>query len=85
MLKFKNSMVIHCPELEQAEWLLRETEVSEKNSKEEALSCWQKYRKNTVYCLMWKPSYDNPTIVWSTSIDDEILKDKKIIEFKDII
>ena len=84
MLKFKNNMVIHCPERWQAECLVREADVPERNSKEEALSGWDKYREKTVFCLMGRPSYENPTIVWYAAIDDESLREMKVTEYMNI-
>lgn len=84
MLKFKNNMVIHCPERWQAENLVKEAEVPERNSKAEAIAGWDKYRENMVYGVMWRPSYENPTIVWYAAIDDESLREMKITEYMDI-
>ncbi|MDU1140847.1 hypothetical protein [Enterocloster bolteae] len=40
--RFKNNMIIHCPERQQALWLIAETEVPERNCKEEAIAGWDK-------------------------------------------
>ena len=56
-------MIIHCPERQQALWLIAETEVPERNCKEEAIAGWDKYREKTVYGLMGEPSYEAPTLV----------------------
>lgn len=82
--KFKNNMIIHCPERKQAEWLVYETDTPLRNSKEEAIAGWDKYKEKTVYGLMWKPSYENPTIVWYGPIDDEGLSGEKITEYADL-
>lgn len=83
-LKFKNNMVIHCPERQQAEQLVYNTDLPERNSKEEAIAGWDRYKEKTVYGVMWKPSYENPTIVWLAAIDDESLEGMKITEYNDI-
>lgn len=85
--KFSNNMIIHCPERQQAVWLVGETDVPERNSKEEAISGWDKYREKTVYGLMWIPEsedYENPTLIWYGSIDDETVVGKKIVKYEDI-
>lgn len=82
--RFRNNMIIHCPERQQAEWLIAETEVPERNSKEEAISGWDKYREKTVYGLMWRPAYDKPTLVWYGAIDDISLVGEKITEYTDL-
>lgn len=82
--KFENYMIIHCPERQQAEWLIEETDIPERNSKIEAISGWDKYKEKTVYGLMWKPSYERPTLVWFGAIDDEGLAGMKITEYTNI-
>lgn len=82
--KFKDNMIIHCPERQQAVWLVHETDVPERNSRDEAISGWDKYKEKTVYGLMWRPSYENPTIVWYGPIDDEELAGRTITEYTDI-
>lgn len=82
--KFKDNMIIHCPERQQAVWLVYETDVPERNSRDEAISGWDKYKEKTVYGLMWRPSYENPTIVWYGPIDDEELAGRTITEYTDI-
>lgn len=84
--KFKNYMVIHCPEREQAVDLIfwDGTEVPERNSKDEAMAGWDKYQDKTVYGLMWHPSYDKPTLVWYGAIDDPELIGEQITEYADL-
>ena len=64
-------MIIHCPERQQALWLIAETEVPERNCKEEAIAGWE-------------PSYKAPTLVWVFSMDDEIMEGKVITEYADL-
>ena len=82
--RFKNNMIIHCPERQQALWLIAETEVPERNCKEEAIAGWDKYREKTVYGLMGEPSYEAPTLVLVCSMDDEIMEGKVITEYADL-
>lgn len=83
-MKFKNNMVIHCPERQQAERLVYNTDLPERNSKAEAIAGWDRYKEKTVYGVMWEPSHEKPTIVWLASIDDESLEGMIITEYKDI-
>ena len=82
--KFNGCMIIHCPERMQAEWLASEVSFPERNSPEEMLAGWDKYREKTVFCVMAQPHYGKPTVIWLCSSDDECVQGKDIIEYSSL-
>ena len=78
---FHGKMVIHCPKKEQAEWLANEVQFLERNSREEMMAGWDRYRERTVFCVMGPPYYKNPTVIWLTASDDDEIRSEDIVEY----
>lgn len=77
--KKQTFLLIHCRKKWQVKELLKEIELPQGNTKQDALKGWEKYQEKTCYGIMGEPLFQKPRLLFYCSAEDPIImKEHKI-------